>query len=94
MKKFIVAATALSALVAAPAFAGGTHINVGFYSPAPVYYRPAPVVYYPPVQHVYYAPAPRYVYNNRHHGRSHGWGRPNYVAWNDRHDDRGWRGHH
>ena len=70
MKKFLVAAVALTALAASPAMARDrTHISFEFYSNAPVYYEPAPVyyepapiyypppvVYYPPVQHVYYAP--------------------------------------
>lgn len=108
MKKFIVAAAALSAFAASPAFAGSTHISLGFwaptpapvYAPAPVYYEPAPVVYYPAVQHVYYAP-PRAYYGYGFNYRNH-WGRPSYYGWNDRHehwrdrdddDDRGWRGH-
>lgn len=103
MKTTILALTALAALTATPAFAGGTHINVGFYSPAPVVYRPAPVyyqppvVYYPPVQHVYYAPPRPYYYRphwearNHHDRRDHRYN----VAWNDRDRDRGpggWNG--
>lgn len=88
MKKLLFAATALTALAATPAFAGGTHISVGFYSPAPVYYQPAPVVYYPPVQHVYYAPPrpprppcppQRVVYNDYYyHGNGHHHGHGGY----------------
>lgn len=90
MKKTILALTLLGAFAAAPAFAGGTHISVGFYSPAPVYYQPAPVyyappvVYYPPVRNVYYAPPrpcpPRHyeAYNHRH---SHGWNAPRGYAY-------------
>lgn len=93
MKKFVVAVVAFGALMSAPAFAGGTHINVGFYSPAPVYHRPAPayyapVAYYPPVQHVYYAPRP--VYYTKHKHKHH---RGYNVAWNDRGHHRGWNGH-
>lgn len=85
MKKVVLALTALTALAATPAFAGGTHISFGFYSPAPVYVAPAPVAYYPPVQRVYYAPAPRpcpqhYVYDDhRRHGRGYGWGNRDYA---------------
>ena len=85
MKKFVLAAAAISALVASPALArSDTHISFGFYSPAPVYYEPAPVyyapprvtyyqppvVYYPPVQQVYYAP-PRYRYGYGYRHRHH-----------------------
>ncbi len=105
MKKFLITATvSLAAFAATPAMAGGTHISVGlftpapvYYQPAPVYYQPAPVVYYPPVQHVYYAPPPRY-YGPRYvawdHGHHRGWHNRDY-AWNDRRDDwHGDRGRH
>jgi hypothetical protein len=79
MKQFAIALAALSALAATPAMArSDTHISVGFYSPAPVYYQPAPVVYYPPVRHVYYAPRPYYGYYHR--GRHE---RRYESAWNE-----------
>jgi hypothetical protein len=96
MKKFLVAAAAVSALASLPAHAGDTRIHVGFYSPAPVYYQPAPVYYAPRVAYyappvAYYAP-PRFVryeppcprrygYNNyRGHHRGHGWGNREYAS--------------
>ena len=91
MKKFVIALTALGALMASPAMArSDTHISVGFYSPAPIYYEP-PVVYYPPVQHVYYAP-PRPFYGYRHHHRGHGWGHERRYE-SARNEPRGGYGH-
>ncbi len=56
MKKILVVPAVLVAMAAAPAYAG-THFSIGFFTPAPVYYAPAPVTYYQPAP-VYYAPAP------------------------------------
>ncbi len=92
MKKLGLGIAALTALMAAPAFAGGTFINVGFSTPAPVYYAPAPVyygppvAYYPPVRRVYFAPPrpcpPRYVYNHYHgHGYQTAWNAPHNNGW-------------
>jgi len=91
MKKFMIACAVLSALAATPAMArSDTHISFGFYSPAPVYYEPAPVVYYPPVRHVYYAPRPYYGYRHHKH-RGHGWGHARHYenAWNEPRGDYG-----
>ena len=89
MKKFVIALTALGALMASPAIArDSTHISFGFYAPAPIYYEP--VVYHPPVRQVYYAPAYRPCHK-RHH-RGHGWGHERRFesAWNE---PRGGYGH-
>ena len=91
MKKFMLAAVALSALAAPPAMArDNTHISFGFYSPAPVYYAP-PHVVHRPVQYVRYEPPCR----DRHHrhARGHGWGHERRFesAWNAPRYERGWR---
>ncbi|MBX9726857.1 MAG: hypothetical protein K2X09_06290 [Rickettsiales bacterium] len=87
MKKFMVVAVSLAALVAMPAQAR-TYINFGFYAPAPVYYEPAPVVYYPPINHVYYAPRFSYgvTYSNGYGYRGNGYRhqRRYDTAWNGR----------
>jgi len=101
MKKFMVAAVALAALMAAPAQAR-THISVGFYAPAPIYYEPAPVyyapppvVYYPPINRVYYSPpCPRRYgygvgYSSCYGYRNEGRHRRYDTAWNGRSDDYG-----
>lgn len=67
--KRIAMLTAIAALSAAPAFAGGTRIHVGIFTPPPVY--AAPVVYHPPVR-VAYMPPPRAWYPPRHSYKHHG----------------------
>lgn len=90
MKRMIIgAAVALGALTATPALAG-SHLSIGFFSPAPVVYQPAPVyyqppvVYYPPVQQVYFAPPRPAYYGPRYYRHDH------YRDYGRR-DDRGFQ---
>ena len=73
MKRIVLGAAAVAALAAAPAFAGGTHLSIGVFTPAPVVYQPAPVYYAPPPRPMLaYAPAPVYYAAPRGHWHDHG----------------------
>lgn len=91
MKQYAIALVMLGAFTATPAMArNNSHLNISFYSPAPVYYAP-PVAYYAPLGLVRYAPPCPKRYGYRSHRP--GWGHVRHYE-NARHAPHGYGWHY